>query len=886
MPSTLDPMSVRQTSVYSLLKHQAEQHPESIAFTAPSRTPVTYQGLVQQIEVVVKTLNAMQLGRNDRVAIVLPGGVDLAVAVFCVAAGATCAPLNPQYTKQEFEFYLTDVKARAVIVASENESSVVEVARAQGIAVIELKPALTEAAGTFSLVYESHGTAAKPILAEPDDVAIVLHTSGTTARPKLVPLSQSNICSSAFHSRDAFQLSQQDRCLNIMPLFHVHGLISASLATLAGGGTVICPPQFDTRQFFDWIAEFKPTWYTASPTMHQAILGQSSEHLSVIDTYPLRFVRSSSSPLPPKLMTALEQTFHAPVIEYYGMTEAASQITSNPMPPQERKIGSAGIAAGPHVQIVDANNKKVLETGKIGEIVLRGANVITGYEDNPDANAQAFVDGWFRSGDLGYFDEDGYLFITGRLKELINRGGEKISPREVDEVLMEHPSVLLAVSFAMPHATLGEDIVAAVTLHPQTTVSVRELRQFAFTRLADYKVPSQILIVDELPKGPTGKPQRAGLAEKFAHQLTSDYVAAANEIEQAIIDIWLDILDVERIGVHDNFFLLGGDSLLATMVIARVRSLFSTALSLDSIFREPTVAGFALLLEEQLATEIVVPTSQVTASSAVEPGVAQQADASSYVLPNGLTVLHQNRLETNHFFREIFEGGLYFKHGITLEPACVVFDVGANIGLFSLYVHQTYGRINLFAFEPVPQLFGLLQANMSLHDIDTQLFNSAVSSTLGKALIRYYPNNSGMSTLYPNEQEEQLTLSTILKNRAESGSLSGERLSSYTDELFQERFQYQEIECQVQTISDVMHAHALTTIDLLKIDAQKSELDIILGIRQEDWPKIRQLVLEVHDIEGRLAHIRELLEQQGYAVAMDQDTEVKGSILYYLYARR
>jgi acyl-CoA synthetase (AMP-forming)/AMP-acid ligase II len=299
-----------------------------------------------------------------------------------------------------------------------------------------------------------------------------------------------------------------------MPLFHIHGLMAAVLASLSAGASVFCSPGFDALQFFSWLSESRATWYTAVPTMHQAILQRASRNQQSIDEARLRFIRSSSSSLPPTVFNELEGTFDVPVIEAYGMTEASHQMTSNPLPPGERKPGTVGVPFGLEVAIMD-DKGRLLPQGSIGEIVIRGKNVTRGYANNPQANATGFTDGWFRTGDQGMLDVDGYLSIQGRLKEIINRGGEKISPREVDEVLMEHPAVQQAVTFAMPHPKLGEEVAAAVVLYPGMQAGEQELRDFARERLAPFKVPRKIVILEEVPKGATGKLQRIGLAHKL-----------------------------------------------------------------------------------------------------------------------------------------------------------------------------------------------------------------------------------------------------------------------------------------------------------------------------------------------------------------------------------
>jgi len=487
---------------------------DAVALTAPGASPLSFAGLRGQMTSTVAALNSMGIGRADRVAIVLPNGPCMASAFLSVAAGAASAPLNPAYRADDFEFYLSDLNARGLIVQSGVDSPAIEVARRLGVPVIALHPQPDRGAGAFDLEAAGSGKAASPGFSQPDDIALVLHTSGTTSRPKIVPLSQANVCASARNIRDFLGLSAQDRGLNIMPLFHIHGLIAGISAPLAAGGQVCCTPGFNALRFFAWMEESRPTWYTAVPTMHQAIVARAGSNREVISANPLRFIRSSSSAMPTQVIREIEQVFNAPLIESYGMTEAAHQMASNPLPPALRKPGSVGIAAGPEVAIMDETGA-LLPAGSTGEVVIRGENVTRGYESNPKANAEAFVDGWFRTGDQGVLDAEGYLTITGRLKEIINRGGEKVSPREVDEVLMDHPAVAQVVTFGVPHDKLGEEVGAAVVLREGSQLTDRELREFAARRLADFKVPRRIVFLDEIPKGATGKLQRIGLAAKL-----------------------------------------------------------------------------------------------------------------------------------------------------------------------------------------------------------------------------------------------------------------------------------------------------------------------------------------------------------------------------------
>ncbi|MGQ0702039.1 MAG: acyl--CoA ligase [Gemmatimonadales bacterium] len=464
-------------------------------------------------------LGSHGIGPDDRVAIVLDNGPQMAAAFLAVASCATAAPLNPAYRAEEFEFYLNDLDARLLMTSADKESPSLSVAQRLGIPVARLHPTPDRGAGSFDLTFEPSPTPHSPFhlpearLPTPESVALVLHTSGTTSRPKLVPLSHRNLVTSARNVAESLALTAEDKGLVIMPLFHIHGLVAALLAPLGAGGEVCCTPGFNALKFLSWLADTRPTWYTGVPTMHQTILLRA-KHPQALAGHRLRFIRSSSAALPATVIAELERVSGVPVIEAYGMTEAAHQMASNPLPPRPRKPGTVGPAAGPEIRVVDSRGTPV-RAGTPGEVVIRGFNVMAGYASNPQANTESFFETWFRTGDQGVMDAEGYLTITGRLKEIINRGGEKISPREVDEILMEHPAVHQCVTFAIPHELLGEEVAAAIVLRQGLEASDQELRQFAARRLADFKVPRKILILPEIPVGATGKLQRIGLAKKL-----------------------------------------------------------------------------------------------------------------------------------------------------------------------------------------------------------------------------------------------------------------------------------------------------------------------------------------------------------------------------------
>ena len=404
---------------------------------------------------------------------------------------------------------MTDGSAPAALPAAPAETSIVGL-RGGGLSV-DLEVATGAAAGSSAPPHARRPGRREPARPTADDEALVLHTSGTTSRPKIVPLRQRNLAASAQNIATSLHLTAADRSLTVMPLFHIHGIMAGLLAPLSAGGCVVATPGFDAFKFHRWLDDLRPTYYTAVPTMHQMVLARSPEARRATS---LRFVRSSSASLPGPVLDGLTELFAVPVVEAYGMTEASHQMTCNPLPPGTAKRGSVGIATGIEVAILDAEHR-VLPPGERGEVAIRGATVVDGYENNPAANEAAFTAGWFRTGDEGVLDDEGYLFLTGRLKEQINRGGEKISPLEIDEILLRHPAIAEAVTFAIPHDKLGEEVGAAVVLIEGHVATEAELREFLRGQLAPFKVPKQIVLVAEIPKGATGKVQRIGLAARL-----------------------------------------------------------------------------------------------------------------------------------------------------------------------------------------------------------------------------------------------------------------------------------------------------------------------------------------------------------------------------------
>lgn len=604
-------------SIPALLAAQAASRPNVAAIRAPGRKPLSYGSLWTQVQYAAAALGIAGIGPSDRVAIVMPNGPEMAVALLAVACTAISAPLNPGYHERDFEFYLPDLRARALLTPEMGygvpmpagvESPARTVAARLGIPIVELHVTVDAEAGRFTLRGQETRAPQSSGLAQPTNLALVLHTSGTTSKPKAVPLTHANLCASAHRIRNTLRLTPHDQCLNVLPLFHIHGLVAALLSSLAGGGSICCLPGFDAALFFASLQESRPTWYTAVPTIHHAIVQHAPAHHEIASRANLRFVRSSSASLPQRTMAELESVFSAPVIEAYGMTEAAHQIASNPLPPAERKPRSVGPAAGPELAVMDEMGN-LLPTGRTGEIVVRGANVMAGYLDNPEANAGAFAEGWFRTGDQGHLDDDGYLFLTGRIKEMINRGGEKVNPVEVDDWLSQHPAVDQSATFPVAHPTLGQDIIAAVVPRSDASVTSRELRTYLLDGLAAFKVPSRVLIVPQIPKSPTGKVQRLALASHLAELVRPQHVLPRTVVEKALASIWSEVLGLEAIGAQDNFFTLGGDSLHAMRLVARVQAHLGVALPLSTVFREPELTDQASAVEDLLSRDLALRSS-------------------------------------------------------------------------------------------------------------------------------------------------------------------------------------------------------------------------------------------------------------------------------------
>jgi acyl-CoA synthetase (AMP-forming)/AMP-acid ligase II/acyl carrier protein len=517
------------------------------------------------------------------------------VALLALTTLGICVPINPHMPTEEIGRQLDSMGVDTVVVTGDVASGVDESLARVGRKCIRLSPFQEEPSDSETAPDMTRR------IPGPDDVCLLLATSGTTSKPKIVPLTHRNLITSAQNIARTLALTQQDRGLVVMPLFHIHGVVAGILAPLHAQGSVHLLGGHQPTHILHALETAGITWYSAVPTMHQAVADELAGGAPL--RHGLRFVRSSSAPMPPVLMERLESLLGVPVIEAYGMTEASHQMASNPLVPGGRVAGSVGRPAGVEIRVVDsAGNPKM--ANEVGDIVVKGDSVTAGYLDNPEANAEAFQGDWFRTGDQGFFDESGYLHLSGRAKEIINRGGEKVFPREVDDILMRHPAVAQALTFALKHPRLGEDVGAAIVIEPGAEVGTGELQLFTSNYLAPFKVPRRIFLVPELPKGPTGKPQRIGMEELLGVSVEATPAQSVHDdgtgrlIEEAVMTEWRRILNIAELSPMDDFFDIGGDSIQAVRLIGVVEERFGVTLPMSSIF---TSASFPRGMSQAIA---------------------------------------------------------------------------------------------------------------------------------------------------------------------------------------------------------------------------------------------------------------------------------------------
>ena len=567
---------------------RAHETPAAPALLAPGFPTLSYADLSEVVARMRPWLEEKGLGSGSRIAVCLPQGVALAIAMLAIGSHATVIALHPGLAEAELADLLAQSRADAML----------------GLPDDPLTTRLAQQCGITRLAFAPetllHGPAA--VRADegpaPDDTAFVLFTSGTTGRPKRVPLTHRQVLASASNIARHLAMTPHDRGLCLMPLFHSHGLVGGLLAPLAAASSVVCTPRFDGQSFLAWVAEFSPTWYTAAPTIHRAIADLAPQSDGRLHKQGLRFVRSASSSLAPELLQRLESLWDAPVIESYGMTESATQMASNPLPPALRKSGSVGLPAGAELRVTDADGTEQ-PAGSVGRILARGPALFRGYEDAPEANAEAFRDGWFVTGDLGWFDGEGYLHVVGRDADIINRGGEKFAPVDVEQALLRLPGVDQAAAYPVPHPTLGEDVHAAIVLARGREADPHTLRKSLFGSLADFKIPARIHVLGEIPVGAGGKLQRRRLHEQIERAAAGRGPAAQplTPLEAQVAGLFAALLGRPVARNDDNFLAMGGDSLSAARLAQRANETWGVELSASAILAAPTVGGLATLLQ-------------------------------------------------------------------------------------------------------------------------------------------------------------------------------------------------------------------------------------------------------------------------------------------------
>lgn len=571
-----------------------------VAFESSDGATLSYSDCLLATGKLVSALKELGIHSADRVAFMAPRGPLGVIGFLAISSVAMCCPLNPKLRPEELEATVDSMQISALVDVGRNPV-------AQHVAERRALPTLsiTQARSALEIGVTPHRARSIHLAVHVDapDVALLMQTSGTTSHPKLVALTHSNVLSAASAIQDAFSLDTADVCLNPMPLHHVHGLISASISSLLSGSRVICTGNFSTNEFERILEQQRPSWFTGSPAMHLAMLEHFKAAARVPSRERLRFFRSSSAPLPASAIGELERLFGAPLVETYGLTETASMICSNPLPPGIRKLGAVGIAFGAEIRIADENGAD-FPAHQSGEILVRGPSVIKSYGIDNEPLPDTFFGDWLRTGDVGYMDDDGYLFIVGRTKELIKRGGLSIFPAEVDNVLTSHPEVAEAVTFSLPHPTLGEELVAAVVPRAHTSPTDVSLRAHVAEQLSTYKVPAKILVVDAIPKNETGKILRREMSTRLAEHFCPKNIAPRSVVESTLLAVWRTVIGRADFGITDNVLLLGADPLRAERCAELLRSRHRHDVSARDLMANPTVEEQAALLSSKLVGSI------------------------------------------------------------------------------------------------------------------------------------------------------------------------------------------------------------------------------------------------------------------------------------------
>lgn len=595
-------------TIYEHLKEQARLQAEIPFFVATGCPPLTYARFLSHVQSLAAVLRSCGIGRQHRVGVILPNGPELGGLILAVSSCAVCVPLNPNYSAAEVMAILPQLRVETVILPP--GSAHLESCRKLGLAVLEARREAHWPAGIVSLGREA-AHSGEVEWGRPEDVAIIYHTSGTTARPKVVPITHGNLCQPLSAYSAHYRLTPQDRAMGSTPLFHAFGVTVLLTTTIASGGSVAFPPDYSAAALCSGLEEHRATRLAAVPAMLDSLADHVERNGPSPGGHCLRMIQTGSNALNLATAARLEDFFGVPVLSGYGMSEIGVTLTGHPLPPRPRIMESVGLALFGEVGVM-AEDGRLLPTGEQGEIVTRGGGVFSGYEDNEAANAEAFSNGWLHTGDRGYVDAEGYIFITGRFKEMINRGGNKVSPAEVDEALLQLPGVRDAACFPVPHPRLGEDLAAMAVRLPGMHLNAGDVRRLLRERLADYKIPNRIIFVDAIPKNDIGKVQRKALAgllaEKDAREAAArPFVGPRNAVEAALAEHWQEALGLGQVSVDDDFFALGGDSLQAVILLTEIEVRWGRAMPVSVLMERGTIAGLArLILEDEAQLDPLV----------------------------------------------------------------------------------------------------------------------------------------------------------------------------------------------------------------------------------------------------------------------------------------
>ena len=602
------PVPLQQATVGAAIRFRAETQPDQPAVVSSSFAPLSYRELQYLIPDVRAALRTAGLSRSARIVIAMPNGPHAALAIVAVACSAVSIPLNPRQTLREIEMGFAALPPDAILLVKGSDSVVRRVADRLGIKILEAVRSQDGGLG-IRIDEPKSGTAVairEPDEPDPDAPAFILQTSGTTAKPKLIPTAHRNMLAAAARVQAWFDLTPQDRCLCVSPVFYAHGLHVMIFTPLLSGGSIAFPTDASKFDDAEWFDALRPTWYSASPTVHRLVFDQTKLRADAKARHSLRFILSGGAPLPRDILEGLQQTLGVPVVEHYGSSEGM-QICSNQLKPGRSKPGTVGIPS-PDTVIIAADDGSKLPPGQQGEILVGGPTVVAGYLNAPELSSASFVNGWFKSGDIGSIDEDGFLTLHGRKDDLINRGGEKISPMEIDEALLRHPAIAEAAAFSVPHSSLGEDVAAAVVLRPGMTATSIELRRYLQDQLASFKVPGQIIIRDQLPKGKTGKIVRrqlgGSLEENAAVEAKTtaprlDENPAINTLVAQLTELWERLLKTSPVSIDDDFSEKGGDSLLAMEMLCEMERLTGQTIPTSILFEARTIRQLSQMLFEQ-----------------------------------------------------------------------------------------------------------------------------------------------------------------------------------------------------------------------------------------------------------------------------------------------